>query len=67
MGERDVLLEDLARIAGIAGEHNKRLAYEALAWGTHINDHRDAWALVRDVGHLEGSNRRIHSMNQKGK
>jgi hypothetical protein len=25
------------------------------------------WALVRDVGHLEGSNRRIHSMNQKGK
>jgi len=51
VGERDVLLEDLARIAGIAGEHNKRLAYEALAWGTHINDHRDAWGLVRDVDH----------------
>ena len=25
------------------------------------------WAVVRDVGHLEGSNRRIHSMNEKGK
>lgn len=25
------------------------------------------WALVRDIGHLEGSNRRIHSMNEKGK
>lgn len=25
------------------------------------------WALVRDMGHLEGSNRRIHSMNEKGK
>lgn len=25
------------------------------------------WALVRDMGHLEGSNRRIHSMNSKGK
>lgn len=25
------------------------------------------WALVRDLGHLEGSNRRIHSMNSKGK
>lgn len=25
------------------------------------------WALVRDLGHLEGSNRRQHSMNSKGK
>jgi hypothetical protein len=25
------------------------------------------WALVRDIGHMEGSNRRQHSMNQKGK
>ena len=25
------------------------------------------WALIRDIGHMEGSNRRIHSMNQKGK
>ncbi|MFX8354971.1 TIM barrel protein, partial [Acinetobacter baumannii] len=24
---------------------------EALAWGRHVNDHREAWALVRDVDH----------------
>ncbi|MDE2341592.1 MAG: sugar phosphate isomerase/epimerase and 4-hydroxyphenylpyruvate domain-containing protein, partial [Alphaproteobacteria bacterium] len=23
----------------------------ALAWGRHVNDHRDAWGLVRDVNH----------------
>jgi len=51
VGERDVLLSDLARIAAIAGEHGKRIAYEALAWGAHVNDHRDAWSLVRDVDH----------------
>ncbi|NKJ01236.1 sugar phosphate isomerase/epimerase and 4-hydroxyphenylpyruvate domain-containing protein [Novosphingobium sp. SG707] len=50
-GDRDTLLADLSRIAGIAGEHGKRIAYEALAWGTHVNDHRDAWSLVRDVDH----------------
>lgn len=50
-GDRAQLLDDLGRIAGIAGDHGKRIAYEALAWGTHINDHRDAWGLVRDVDH----------------
>jgi len=50
-GERSQLLDDLGRIAELAGAHGKRIAYEALAWAPHVNDHREAWALVRDVDH----------------
>ncbi|MFM5884001.1 MAG: TIM barrel protein, partial [Novosphingobium sp.] len=50
-GERSRLLDDLGRIAELAGSHGKRIAYEALAWAPHVNDHRDAWSLVRDVDH----------------
>ena len=28
-----------------------RVGYEALAWGRHINDHRDAWEIVRRADH----------------
>ena len=27
------------------------VGYEALAWGRHTFDHRDAWSLIRDVDH----------------
>ncbi len=50
-GERARLLDDLGRIADLAAAHGKRIAYEALAWAPHVNDHREAWALVRDVDH----------------
>ncbi len=51
VGDRNRLIDDLGEIAMLAGEHGKRIAYEALAWGTHVNDHREAWGLVRDVDH----------------
>jgi 4-hydroxyphenylpyruvate dioxygenase len=50
-GDRARLVDDLGRIADLAGSHGKRIAYEALAWAPHVSDHRDAWALVRDVDH----------------
>ncbi|PKB13492.1 4-hydroxyphenylpyruvate dioxygenase [Novosphingobium kunmingense] len=50
-GERNRLVDDLGRIADLAGKHGKRIAYEALAWAPHTSDHRDAWSLVRDVDH----------------
>ena len=28
-----------------------RVGYEALAWGRHMFDHRDAWSLIRDIDH----------------
>jgi 4-hydroxyphenylpyruvate dioxygenase len=50
-GDRALLLDDLGRIAEQAASHGKRIAYEALAWAPHVNDHREAWALVRDADH----------------
>jgi 4-hydroxyphenylpyruvate dioxygenase len=50
-GERQQQLDDLALLAETAKSYGKKVAYEALAWGRHIDDHRDAWALVRDVDH----------------
>ena len=49
--ERQAMLDDLHELGELAAAHGKRVAYEALAWGRHVNDHRDAWALVRDVDH----------------
>ena len=42
---------DLAELGEIARERGIRLGYEALAWGRHINDHRDAWEIVRQADH----------------
>ncbi len=50
-GDRVRMLADLAEAAERAGARGLRLGYEALAWGRHVNDHREAWALVRDVDH----------------
>src|SRR5262249_62344157 len=35
----------------IAGERGLRVGFEALAWGRHINDYRDAWEAVRRANH----------------
>lgn len=50
-GDRGRIMADLADAAEIAAAHGKRIGYEALAWGRHVNDHRDAWSLVRDIDH----------------
>ena len=50
-GDRHQMLEDLHRLGELAAAHGKRVAYEGLAWGRHVSDHRDAWALVRDLDH----------------
>ncbi|MFD0937589.1 TIM barrel protein, partial [Methylobacterium trifolii] len=33
------------------GRRGLRAAYEALAWGAHVSDQRDAWALVQAADH----------------
>ena len=48
-GDRGRILADLAEAGERAGRRGLRVGYEALAWGRHVNDHREAWALVRDV------------------
>ncbi len=48
-GDRGRILADLAEAGERAARRGLRIGYEALAWGRHVNDHREAWALVRDA------------------
>ncbi|MBO1268163.1 bifunctional sugar phosphate isomerase/epimerase/4-hydroxyphenylpyruvate dioxygenase family protein [Arthrobacter cavernae] len=41
----------LAQLAALAGEHGVKVAYEALAWGKHVNDYEHAHRLVEMVDH----------------
>jgi 4-hydroxyphenylpyruvate dioxygenase len=50
-GDRGLALEHLHRLGERATARGLRVGYEALAWGRHVHDHRDAWSLVRDVDH----------------
>jgi 4-hydroxyphenylpyruvate dioxygenase len=50
-GDRERIVADLREAGERAGRRGLRIGYEALAWGRHVNDHRDAWSLVRDVDH----------------
>jgi 4-hydroxyphenylpyruvate dioxygenase len=49
--DRSKMIADLHELGERAAKRNMRVGYEALAWGRHVHDHRDAWALVRDVDH----------------
>ncbi|MBK8630741.1 MAG: sugar phosphate isomerase/epimerase and 4-hydroxyphenylpyruvate domain-containing protein [Sphingomonadales bacterium] len=51
LDDRARMLDDLHELGERAAKRQMRIGYEALAWGRHIHDHRDAWALVRDVDH----------------
>jgi 4-hydroxyphenylpyruvate dioxygenase len=46
-----VRAEQLAQLAGLAGDHGIKVAYEALAWGKHVNDYEHAYRLVEMVDH----------------
>ena len=50
-GDRARFMADLAEAGERAQARGLRLGYEALAWGRHVNDHREAWAMVRDIDH----------------
>jgi 4-hydroxyphenylpyruvate dioxygenase len=43
--------DDFAALGEIAAERDLRVGYEALAWGRHVNDDRDAWEIVRRADH----------------
>ncbi len=51
LGGIDRAAEDLAELGARAGARGIRIGYEALAWGRHVNDHRDAWEIVRRADH----------------
>jgi 4-hydroxyphenylpyruvate dioxygenase len=43
--------EQLRLLADRAYGHGIRIAYEALAWGRHVDDYRHAWRIVEMAGH----------------
>ena len=46
-GGIDRAADDFAELGERAAARKLRVGYEALAWGRHVNDHRDAWEVVR--------------------
>ena len=51
LGGIDRAADDLAELGERAKARGIRIGFEALAWGRHINDHRDAWEVVRRADH----------------
>ncbi len=51
LGGIDRAAEDLRELAERAAQRGLRVGFEALAWGRHINDYRDAWEVVRRADH----------------
>lgn len=51
LSDRNRLVDDFAELGTRLAPRGLRVGYEALAWGRHVNDHRDAWSIVRDVAH----------------
>jgi 4-hydroxyphenylpyruvate dioxygenase len=51
LGGIDRAAADFHELGERAAKRGLRVGYEALAWGRHILDHRDAWEIVRRAGH----------------
>ena len=51
LGGIDRAAADFHELGKRAAKRGLRVGYEALAWGRHVNDHRDAWEIVRRADH----------------
>ena len=51
LGGIDRAAADFHELGERAAKHGVRVGYEALAWGRHVSDHRDAWEVVRRADH----------------
>jgi len=51
LGDRHRIIDDFRELGERAAARGLRVGFEALAWGRHIWDHRDSWAVVKAVGH----------------
>jgi len=51
IGGIDRMAEDFAELGDLAAPMGLRVGFEALAWGRHVFDHRDAWEVVRRADH----------------
>ncbi|MGY2048601.1 bifunctional sugar phosphate isomerase/epimerase/4-hydroxyphenylpyruvate dioxygenase family protein [Methylobacterium sp. JK268] len=51
LGGLDRAAADFRELGERAARRGLRVGYEALAWGRHVNDYRDAWEIVRRADH----------------
>ena len=51
LGGIDRAADDFRELGELAARRGLRVGYEALAWGRHVNDYRDAWEIVRRADH----------------
>ncbi|MGR3652193.1 MAG: bifunctional sugar phosphate isomerase/epimerase/4-hydroxyphenylpyruvate dioxygenase family protein [Roseovarius sp.] len=51
LGGIDRAAADFHALGERAARRGLRVGFEALAWGHHVNDHRDAWEVVRRADH----------------
>src|SRR5215468_2922153 len=51
LGGIDRAADDFRELGERAAARGLRVGYEALAWGRHVNDHRDSWEIVRRADH----------------
>ncbi|BCH28502.1 4-hydroxyphenylpyruvate dioxygenase [Mesorhizobium sp. L-8-10] len=51
LGGIDRAAADFRELGERAARRGLRVGYEALAWGRHVSDHRDAWEVVRRADH----------------
>ena len=51
LGGIDRAAADFRALGERAAKRGLRVGFEALAWGRHINDYRDAWEVVRRADH----------------
>ena len=51
LGGIDRAAADFHALGELAAARGLRVGFEALAWGRHVNDYRDAWEIVRRADH----------------
>ena len=51
LGGIDRAAADFRELGELAAKRGLRVGFEALAWGRHVNDYRDAWEIVRRADH----------------
>jgi 4-hydroxyphenylpyruvate dioxygenase len=51
LGGIDRAAADFRELGELAAPRGLRVGFEALAWGRHVNDYRDAWEIVRRADH----------------
>ena len=51
IGGIDRMAHDFRDLGDLASRHGIRVGFEALCWGRFVNDHRDAWEVVRRADH----------------